>query len=854
MRLSKLYFDFCQDIRFGWRTLAGSPGFTAVAVLSLALGIGVATSAFSELNGFVLRDVPAVARPDRLVTVEPPTSYPNYQRYRERSDLFSASLAYAAPVPLGVSAGGRTERLWGHLVTSSYFPTLGVRPSLGRFFNPEEDQPGRAPTVVVSYSFWQNHLGSDRSIVGKALHINGQPCTVIGVGPEDFEGASPMVYGADLWLPAAVDARVAPELADHAIDRHDAAIFHFVGRMQPGVNEARVEAELDAVARQLEQQYGDPDRKQPGRRVKALPGGKLMPIPKNDLPMVTSFFVVLGGIILLIASSNVANMMLARAADRRREIAIRLALGSGRFRLMRQLLTESLLVAAGAGVLGFLMASWIMSLASREKMVYPMPLTMNLAPDARVLLFTFLLTVFTGFAFGLAPALQATRTDLTPALKEGGDVAPRKIRGGFKLPRLRNVLVMSQVAGSLALLLITGFLVIGHRRLTGLDVGFSTDRLYTLSLDPVRDGYTGPQAADFFHKLLDRAKGLPSVAAAILTDTVPMSMIGKPGARFLVDGQDGAKVFHWGQRYVVGMDFFDALDIPVLHGRGFRQEDEAAGSRAVIVSEKLAGECWKGENPLGKRIEIGSDDVPTFALGGAGMRSRDRVAGTRQTLEVVGVARNIRVGLNQSPAESPDVIYTPLRAADYARPGLHGLSLLVRAAPGADALGAVRREISAMDEKLTPFNARSMIDQVDEMLFPVKVALYTYGFIGVFGLILAAVGLAGVTAYSVTQRTREIGIRIALGAQKSDVMGLVMRESAILITIGTVMGLLGARAGIRVLSGALSMIARTTGNSTSDPVLLIGAPLLLGLLGLLSCYVPARRSTRVDPVVALRQE
>ena len=417
-----------------------------------------------------------------------------------------------------------------------------MRPSLGRLFGPEEDQPGRAPTVVVSYSFWQNHLGSDRSIVGKALRINGQPCTVIGVGPDGFQGASPLVYLADLWLPASVDASVAPELADHAIERHDAPIFHFVGRMQPGVTVARVEAELDAVARQLEQQYGDPDRKQQGRRVKALPGGKLMPVPKEDLPFLTSFFVVLGGIILLIASSNVANMMLARAAERRREIAIRLALGLGPLPPHAAVADGKHAGGRGRGRarLPVRLLDHAAGLAGED--VFPMPLTLHLEPDGRVLLFTLLLTAFTGLAFGLAPALQATRTDLTPALKEGGNVRlPR-----FRRLSLRNVLVMSQVAGSLALLLITGFLVIGHQRMTGLEVGFDAQRLYMVSLDPVRDGYPASQAADFFHKLLDRAKGLPSVTAATLTDTVPMSMIGKPGAQFLVDGEGGDKIFHCG--------------------------------------------------------------------------------------------------------------------------------------------------------------------------------------------------------------------------------------------------------------------------------------------------------------------
>ena len=316
-----------QDVRYGLRVLAGAPGFTAVALISLTLGIGVATSAFSELNGLVLRDVPGVAKPGQLVALQPPASYPNYERYRERSDLFAATLAYLAPAPFGVWLGGRTQRVWGHLVTPSYFSTLGVGPALGRVFDPRQEQRGQAPTVVVSYRFWQVHLGSDPSVIGKTLRVNGQPCEVVGVGPKDFLGASPMVYVADLWMPIWVDARMAPELADNLLERRDLRRFHVIGRLRPEVLAPRAEAALDAVARQLEQEYGDPDRDQKGRRVTLLPGGKMLPIRKQDLPFLTGFFTLLGGMILLIASSNVANMMLARAADRRREIAVRLVLG-----------------------------------------------------------------------------------------------------------------------------------------------------------------------------------------------------------------------------------------------------------------------------------------------------------------------------------------------------------------------------------------------------------------------------------------------------------------------------------------------------------------------------------------------
>ena len=841
--------DLWQDVRYGVRMLARSPGFTSVALISLTLGIGVATSAFSEMNGFLLRDVPVVSTPAQLVVLKAPASYPDYKRYRGRSDLFASTLAYVAPVPFGVSTGGYTERTWGHLVTPSYFTALGVNPALGRVFDQEEEQPGREPTVVISYRFWQNHLGADPAVIGKALRINGHPSAVVGVTPPDFQGASPLVYGADLWLPISVGGRVAPELADNALERVDLAIFHVVGRLRPGVPVTQAEAALDGIARQMERERGDPDRDQKGRRVQLLPGGRLLPVKKEDLPFLTGFFAVLGGMILLIASSNVANMLLARAADRRKEISVRLALGASRGRLVRQLLTESMLVALGAGVLGFIMATWVMYLASQEKIPYPMPLTFHLEPDLRVLLFTLALTVFAGLAFGLAPALQATRADLTPALKEGSNAGLSRYR------RLsRNLLMMSQVAGSLALLLITGFLVIGHEKISGIEVGFDARNLKLISLDPVRDGYSGAQASFFFQELLDRAKNLPSITAASLADSVPMTMIGKPGVPFSVAGPGDSKVLHSARKYVVGKDFFETIGIPILRGRGFRKQDEASDSSAVIVSEKLVRDCWPGEDPLGRVIEVGNEEVPGFAIGTGSPANRLRLPGKTQKFEVVGVAKNVRDGLNMVAADAPAVLYLPLRPADYARSSLQGVTLMVRAAPGADAIGAIGREISAVDDHLTPFDVRSMPEQIDRLMFPVKVALWTYGCIGIFGLILASVGLAGVTAYSVTQRRREIGIRVALGARDRDVLGLVMKEGAVLILVGTAIGLAGAWAGIRALSGFLSVIARTAGTSTSDPALLIGAPLLLAALTLVACYVPARKSMRIDPVVALRQD
>jgi predicted permease len=480
-----------------------------------------------------------------------------------------------------------------------------------------------------------------------------------------------------------------------------------------------------------------------------------------------------------------------------------------------------------------------------------MPITLNLAPDGRVLLFSFCLTAFTGLAFGLLPALQLTRSDLTPALKEGGNVRLER----FRRLSLRNLLVVSQVAGSLTLLLITSFLVIGHRRIAGVEVGFDSRNLYLLSLDPLRDGYSGAQTAAFYQKLLDRTKQLRAVTSVSLADTTPMQMIGKPGVLYATDSLKGERTIHSSRLYTVGKDYLDTIGLPVLQGRGFRNGDEAADSIAAIVNERVVRDCWNGANPLGRRLEIGGPDAPGFqvtaAPKGAG---RPRLTGKTRVVEIVGVTRNVRDGVDMASKELPPMIYVPLRSEDFAHATLYGITLVARAAPGADAMGALRREIAAMDTNLTPYRARTMTEQIEEMMFTVRAALWTYGSVGAFGLILVSVGLAGVTAYSVTQRRREIGIRMALGARQGDVLGLVMKEGAVLIAVGSILGLAGARAGTKVLAGFMETIARTSGASMSDPVLLIGAPALLAVLTLVACYVPARKSMSVDPVVTLRSE
>ncbi len=842
--------DLGRDIGHAFRIFAGSPGFTAVALLSLSLGICIATSAFSEMNGIALRNLPLVSKPGELVALELPATYPDYKRYRERNDIFASATAYIAPVPFSVSFGGSKERTWGHLVTPSYFHTFGVRPLLGRLFGIAEEKPGIAPEVVVSYRFWESHLGADPSIIGKTLHVNGNTCTVIGVGPKDFLGASPALYVADIWMPVTVGAQIAPELENNALERRDMALFHVVGRLRPGITSERAEAELDAVARQAAQDSGAAPTPDKSRLVTLAEGGKLLPLRKQDLPFFTSFFTIMAGLVMLIACANVANMMLARGTRRRREIAIRMTLGAGRGRLIRQLVTESMLIAAGAGLLGFLMSAWLMHLSAKLRMPFPMPVSYDLRPDWRVLLLAVGLTGVTGLLFGLMPAIQATRGNLAPALKEGGAI----LLPQFRRLTLRNLLMVAQISGSLTLLVILGLLSFGIQNTMGIQEGFNPKDLYLISVDPVRDGYSGPQSAAFVHKLLDRVRALPSVAAASLTETVPVSL-SNTSLKFsaLNSRLKDSPVTHDAVKYLVGKDYFATTGVPILQGRGFRAEDETESSSAIIVSEELVRKYWSGENPLGRRIEIrNGDPIPAKIMPGSSDYRSVVSQNESQSFEVVGVAGDVANNLLMN--KKRPAIYFPLHPSDFSAPSLQGITLMVRAMPGANALEAVQREFSVLDANVKPFNARSMDKQITDFMSPLRSAAWTYGLIGVFGLVLAAVGLAGMTAYSVAQRVREIGIRMALGARQADVLKLLMREGALLIAVGTIIGLGCAWAGSRLLSAMNSSVGQVTATSASDPVVLFGSPLLLATLALLACYLPARQSMQISPVEALRQE
>jgi predicted permease len=825
------------DIRYAFRRLISSPGFTAVALVSLALGICIVTCAFSEMNGMALRDIPAVEAPRQLVALQVPASFPDYRRYRTRDDLFSSTLGYIAAVPFAVTLGEHAAREWGQLVTPSYFATLGVHPAIGRF--PEDDQSGGTVPVVVSDRFWKERLASDPAAIGRTLRVNGQPATIVAVGPKEFLGASPVLFAADLWLPLSVGGQIAPELAGNTLERRDRAIFRIEGRLKAGVTVGAAEAALDTTARQIERDSGDPDSDKPGRRVTLVDGGKLLPLRRQDLPFFTSFFILMSALVMLIACANVANMMLARAAGRRKEIAVRLALGASRARIVRQLLTESMLVALGAAVPGILLSIWLVHMLGGVKMPLLIPVTFDFSPDWRVLLGAVAFTGFTALVFGLVPAWQAAKVDLASGIRPA------------RRWRVRNVLMVAQFAGSLTLLVILGLLSVGIQTTLGIQQGFHPSNLYLVSLDPVRDGYTPGQTAAFFDKLLDRVQGLRSIGAACLTDTVPVS-IGSPRMGVSIPGP-GAREVVSANRHVVGKDYFDTAGIAILQGHGFRREDEVNQTPAVIVSQELVREFARGSSLLGQQIEIGSDRIAVDGVLPGSFDYRQGVPGSRgRTFVVVGVAGDVAEDLI---AQKPHpVVYFPLRRADYATPPAQGITLMVRAEPGSDGLEAVRREIAALGAGIKPFHMRSMDDQVDQFMAPLRSASWTYRAIGIFGLILSAVGLAGMTAYSVAQRTREIGIRVALGARRGNVLGLVMREGLLLVTVGTALGMAGAWTGSRALAFMNASVGKVTAGSASDPLVLFGAPILLACLALAACYVPALQSMRIDPMVALREE
>ena len=796
-----------QDLRYGARQLLRSPGFTLAAALTLALGIGANASIFSVVNGVLLQPL-AYDDSDRIIVVwgkhpqigREAASLPDFADWRAQNSTFE-SMAGAARGFLTLTGGEEPERLMATLVTGDFFDVLRVRPVLGRGFLPEEDRPGAGRVVLIGHGLWQRRFGGDPNIVGRTLTLNGELYTVVGVAPPHLN----LLSSSELWAPLARD----PVQAGRRND------FLFVaGRLKPGVGLEQAQADLEALTARLEQQYPNTNT---GWRA------ELVPLHQQIVGGVrTTLLVLLGavGFVLLIACANVANLMLARAGTRGREIAIRTALGAGRLRLVMQLLTESLLLAVLGGGVGLLLAVWgvaALALAS----VPGIPRLGEVRVDAAVLAFAAVLSVLTGVLFGLAPALHASRSDINESLKEGG----RGGAGSLGRHRFRGALVVAEVALSLILLIGAGLMIRSLHRLANLQTNFNRESLLTLQISLPQARYAGtPERGLFYQQLLERVRALPGVTSATSMTPLPLtgggnfwsfSIAGRPDPP-PGEVQDASIVFA-GERTV------ETLQIPLLQGRLYTDAEARNAEPVVLINQTLARRYFREKDALGQRVTFGDPQAPDA-----------------QWLTIVGVVGDIR----QEPVKQE--VYPEVYVLQP-RPTM-ALVLRTTADDPLSVAPSVRNAVRELDPDLPVSSVRTMHEVLANVLAARRYSMLLLSLFAVAALVLAAVGIYGVMSYAVTQRRHEIGIRLALGAQRSDILRLIVRHGMLLTGIGLAVGLTGAFWLARSLSGLLAEVQAT------DPVTFFGVAALLAAVALAACWVPARRAMRVDPMVALRYE
>jgi predicted permease len=817
-----------QDVVYALRVLAKAPGFTAVAVLSLAVGIGMCCAVLAECQAIV-GPAPGLRDPATLATfIWSQASYPNFERYRNEHQTVAAATAVLGPVPFAVAFTGdksaRAERVFGHMVSPEYFTTLGVTPAAGRVFGPETEKPGMPPVVVVSDRFWRTHLGADRHAVGRGLRLNGSMATIVGIGPKNFLGIWPQ-SPADLFVPVTCGVSLAPELSGDPLHRSDREIFRVVFRLAHGVTLAAAEAALDAMTRNIDQETGARHNRDPkGRVVRLMPAGTVGYATPEQHALVDTFNVVLWALVLSLVCANLASLLLARGSQRRREIAIRLSVGASRVRLVRQFLTESVLLSFAGGLAGIVLAYWITHIISSLPLPSQIPLEFNCQLDFHVLAITLAIALAAGIGFSLAPALVSTRTDIGVTLKEGAQAPLR----GYRRFGLRNLFVAGQMAASLMLLLVTWFVALGFLSTIRMDTGFEIPHLNLVSLDPVRDGYSAERAAALFRDLPDELLRVNGVRAVALTGSTLFA--NGDTARLSAPAGDGngGQVLNSAFRERIGANYFATLGVPLLGGREFDRRDRQQDGPAIL-NQTAARELFGAEDPIGRRI-----------------REREL------TYTVVGLARDMRAGfLRPNPAAT---VYLPLTAEWLGKNTAQRVTVLVRGTAGRDTLAAVRERMASLHPDLTVFNVHTMQEDLDRMNSLAQWDAAIYVILGFFALLLATVGLGGVTAYAVVRRRKEIGIRMALGARAGQVQGLVLREWTALVVVGSVLGVSGAFALARVFSAYSDVLARSFGQRVSNPLLIVGAPLVLAGLAMLACYLPARRATEIDPVSALREE
>ncbi|HTH50063.1 MAG TPA: ABC transporter permease [Candidatus Limnocylindria bacterium] len=813
-----------NDLKFALRQLFKSPGFTVVALLTLALGIGANTAIFSVVDRLLVRPLP-VAEPQRLAlvgsargdgNVDFEFNYPLFRDYQRDNTVFS-HLTATGEASVGLGTGGATERQRALLVSGNYFAMLGVNAALGRTFAANEGvELDDAAVTVISHGLWQRSFGADPQVIGRSVTVNGHSFTVIGVAPREFTGTTRSTV-PDLYVPITMFGQLNADRpgGEHPLSTRYFTWHNVMGRLKDGVSLEQAQVAMQLLTDQYNQHRppNTPDK------IALLSGAQGFTQGLRDSRLPMNLLLGTAALVLLIACANLANLQLARATGRAREFAIRLALGAGRRRVMRGLLAESVLLAMGGGLLGMLVAVWLGDVLGRFNPAGSR-VEVGGALDLRVLLFAFGASVFTGILFGLAPALRASRPELVPELKGGGGTT--EARAGRW--NLRSLLVVFQIALSLLVLVSAGLCVRSLKKLQQLDPGFEPSRVVLMSFDLGLNNFSQPQAKAFYDRLLERVRTLPGVEAASLGFTTPLSG-SSPGMSVerVDDYQAGPREHPVGDFNIVAGDYFRALGLPMLRGRDFNAADTASGPPVVIVNEAFARRYWPGQDALGKRI---------FQHGANGGTATEVVG-------VVGTTRSRRLTDAARPA-----FYFPFTQ----KPDL-ALTLAVRT--GLEPTGTIaqlRALVKSLDGNIPVFSVRTLAEQKDGSLSLQRMAATLLGGFGVLALLLAGLGIYGVLAYSVSRRTREIGVRMALGAQVADVLELVLRQGIGLAGVGMGIGLAAAFGVTRLLRGFLYEV------QPLDPVTFGSVAVLLAAVALFACWLPARRAARVDPMVALRAE
>lgn len=805
-----------RDLRYAVRMLRRTPLFTAAAILTLALGIGANTTVFTFVENILLRSFPA-RDPQQLVSMSwngmINVSYPNYVDFRDRSTVFS-SLVASRFNPVSMSIQARENfRVWGYEVSGNYFEALCIAPELGRFFSPAEDKnPGANPVLVISDRYWRSHFGSDPHVIGRAVKLNGYPFTVIGVAPPAFLGTELIVAG-DYWVPMSMETQIEPG-NDWLRSRGSTQVW-MMGRLKPGVTRTQAQADLARIARQLARTY--PNEVEPKPLFELVRPGLIGTYLRGPITAFGIAFMAIAGAVLLLACINLAGMLLARASDRQREIGIRLAVGASRAQLLRQLMTESLLLAVAGGLAGILFALIACRLFSSWRMGFDLPINNTLHPDLAVLCFASLLAISTTLLFGFVPALQTVRAELMPSLKD------EPLSGRFRRINLRDLLVIGQIALSVLLVVSSVLVVRSLRHALTLNLGFNPNHAVAVSFDLQLHGYDRTRSRRFDAQLLEKAAAIPGLQSVAVVNNLPLRT-GESDGVFSRGDRPMPPRSEWrpANIYNISPHYFETAGTRILSGRDVTAQDRGAPP-VVVVNEALVKLLYGKENPIGKRLR-----------GGAPPQQYE--------FKIIGV---VETGKYDSLGESPmPVVFFPI-----AQTGTQMTTLLARTSlPAQQATELLRKTVLDLDPDLTIFNAGSLKEQLAMPLFPARAAAVVLGVFGVLAMVLAATGLFALVAYSVARRMREISIRMALGARSSQVLSSVLRRTVVLCAAGILIGTTVTFAAGRLLSAILY------GVSPRDPVTYATALLIMTGVALAACWHPAMRAIHVDPARTLREQ